>query len=50
MRKKTLKELVNENKKLIMKDQKLIDKIYNRIEDRQFKKQSCSDSTNFSND
>ncbi|WP_102275575.1 FbpB family small basic protein [Cytobacillus massiliigabonensis] len=50
MRKKTLKELVNENKKLIMKDQKLIDNIYKRIEDRQFKKNSSSDSTNFSND
>ncbi|MBQ6445944.1 FbpB family small basic protein [Cytobacillus oceanisediminis] len=34
MNKKTLKQLVNENKNLILKDKRIIDNIYKKIEDR----------------
>ncbi len=34
MKKKTLKQLVTENKTIILKDKKIIDNIYKKIEDR----------------
>ena len=40
MRKKSFKELVKENKTSILKDKKILDNIYKKIEDRKSNMQS----------
>lgn len=39
MRKKTFKELVNENKKIILEDRKSVEQIYKKIDDKHMQSQ-----------